>query len=132
MKFRELDVDERPKVNAFYQLTTYKRPVSDADRVFVAEQAASLYGAVRIERSEGVQVLRGMYMHPDHVRKGIGRKLLLAIEPVLAETDAFCIPGTTCSTSMARWVSGSSSPLMRRRFCPTACRAILKKAYRLP
>ena len=92
MKFRELEVEERSKVNKFYQLTNYKRPVSDSDRVFVAEEAASIYGAVRIECSEGVQVLRGMYMHPNYVRKGIGRKLLQALEPVLARTDSFCIP----------------------------------------
>jgi|TARA_B110000046_G_scaffold175074_1_gene199449 GNAT superfamily N-acetyltransferase len=92
MKFRELDVSERPKVNAFYQLTTYKRPVSGSDRVFVAEDATMIYGSVRIESLEGVQVLRGMYMHPDHVRKGIGKQLLQAIEPELCTTDSFCIP----------------------------------------
>jgi GNAT superfamily N-acetyltransferase len=92
MEFRELDLPERPKVNAFYQLTTYKRPVSGSDRVFVAEDNDIIYGAVRIESSSGVQVLRGMYMHPDHVRKGIGQQLLKAIEPVLSKTDSFCIP----------------------------------------
>jgi GNAT superfamily N-acetyltransferase len=92
MEYSELNVAERPKVNAFYQLTTYKRPVSGSDRVFVAEEAGSIYGAVRIESLEGVQVLRGMYMHPEHVRKGIGRRLLEAIEPVLAQTDSYCIP----------------------------------------
>jgi len=51
-----------------------------------------IHGAVRIESSSDVQVLRGMYMHPDYVRKGVGRQLLKAIEPVLSETDSFCIP----------------------------------------
>ena len=92
MKFRELEVAERPKVNEFYQLTTYKRPVSDSDRVFVAEEAGYIYGAVRIEFLEGVQVLRGMYMHAGHLRKGIGQRLLQAIEPVLAKAESFCIP----------------------------------------
>ena len=92
MKFRELDLSERPKVNAFYQLTTYKRPVSDSDRVFVAEDAGIIYGAVRIENTDGVQVLRGMYMHPDYMRQGIGSQLLKAIEPPLSETESFCIP----------------------------------------
>ncbi|EAQ98752.1 GNAT family N-acetyltransferase [Congregibacter litoralis] len=92
MKFGELDPSERPKVNAFYQLTTYKRPVSESDRVFVAEDAGMIYGAVRIESIDGVQVLRGMYMHPDYLRQGIGRRLLKAIEPPLSETESFCIP----------------------------------------
>jgi GNAT superfamily N-acetyltransferase len=92
VEFRELDISERHKVNEFYQRTTYKRPVSGSDRVFVAEKSGSIYGAVRIETFDGVQVLRGMYMHPEHVRKGIGRELLQAIEPVLAQTDSFCIP----------------------------------------
>jgi N-acetylglutamate synthase-like GNAT family acetyltransferase len=92
MKFRELAPSERPKVNAFYQLTTYKRPVSESDRVFVAEDSGMIYGAVRIESTDGVQVLRGMYMHPDYMRQGIGRKLLKAIEPSLSQTESFCIP----------------------------------------
>ena len=92
MKFRELESSERPKVNAFYQLTTYKRPVSGSDRVFVAEDAGMIYGAVRIESADGVQVLRGMYMHPDYVRQGIGRRLLKAIEPPLSQSESFCIP----------------------------------------
>ena len=92
MNFRELEETERPRVNAFYQLTTYMRPVSGSDRVFVAEDADTIYGAARIERADGVQVLRGMYMHPDYVRKGIGRQLLAAIEPALAQTESYCIP----------------------------------------
>ena len=92
MKFRELELSERPKVNAFYQLTKYKRPVSGSDRVFVAEEADMIYGAVRIESADGVQVLRGMYMHPDYVLQGIGRRLLNAIEPPLSQTESYCIP----------------------------------------
>lgn len=92
MKFRELELEERLKVNAFYQLTTYKRPVSGSDRVFVAEDPDKIYGAVRIEAKDGVQVLRGMYMHPDYVRQGIGRRLLEAVEPTLSKTESYCIP----------------------------------------
>ncbi len=92
MKFRELDVSERPKVNAFYQLTTYKRPVSGSDRVFVAEDATMIYGSVRIESLEGVQVLRGMYMHPDHVRKGITKQLLQELEPSPYTTQYSFLP----------------------------------------
>lgn len=92
MDCRELGHQERPRVNEFYQLTTYKRPVSGEDRVFVAEEGGTILGAVRIEKKDGVQVLRGMYMHPDHVRSGIGSVLLEHIEPVLAETDSYCIP----------------------------------------
>ena len=92
MNYRELRSAERPKINEFYQLTTYKRPVSPSDRVFVAVNDGTFYGAVRIEQSQEVQVLRGMYMHPEHTRKGIGLGLLKAIEPVLAETNSYCIP----------------------------------------
>lgn len=93
MIFQELDEAERPRVNAFYQLTTYRRPVAGSDRVFVAIDSEIIYGAVRIESAENIQVLRGMYMHPDHLREGIGAGLLAFIEPVLAQTDAYCIPG---------------------------------------
>lgn len=92
MNFREIEPSERHRVNAFYQLTTYKRPVSGSDRVFVAEDADMIYGAVRIESADGVLVLRGMYMHPDYVRQGIGGQLLTAIEPPLSRTESYCIP----------------------------------------
>jgi N-acetylglutamate synthase-like GNAT family acetyltransferase len=92
INYRELELAERQKVNDFYQLTTYKRPVSPADRVFVAEDEGTFYGAVRVERNQDSQVLRGMYMHPEHIGKGMGSALLKAIEPVLAETNSYCIP----------------------------------------
>ena len=92
MEFRELGLGERSRVNSFYKLTSYKRPVSGDDRVFVAEDGDEIHGAVRVESKSGVQVLRGMYMHPESVRKGIGTKLLSHIEPILAETDSYCIP----------------------------------------
>lgn len=92
MNFTELEPSDRPRVNAFYQLTTYKRPVSRSDRVFVAEDADMIYGAARIESVDGVQVLRGMYMSPDYVRQGFGGQLLSAIEPALSETESYCIP----------------------------------------
>ena len=84
MKFRELgQVSERPKVNAFYQLTTYKRPVAGSDRVFVAEDADyDLRSGTHRKLLDGVQVLRGMYMHPDHVRTRHRKAAYwLAIEP---------------------------------------------------
>tara|TARA_B100001540_G_scaffold312266_1_gene333090 strand:+ start:4179 stop:4598 length:420 start_codon:yes stop_codon:yes gene_type:complete len=93
LNYRELPVAERSRVNTFYQLTSYKRPVSGDDRVFVAEQRGAICGAVRIENRDSVQVLRGMYMLPDRVRQGIGSGLLNFIVPVLAETEAYCIPG---------------------------------------
>ena len=93
MKFRELLPEERVRVSEFYKSTSYKRPVSEHDRVFAAEKSGSIIGAVRIEFREGVQVLRGMYMHPDQIRKCIGSQLLYSIQPSLAQTDAYCIPG---------------------------------------
>ena len=93
MKFRELPKGERSRVKAFYDLTTYRRPISDLDRVFVAEHGENICGAVRIESREGIQVLRGMYIHPNMTQQGIGTDLLEYIEPALAETDSYCIPG---------------------------------------
>lgn len=92
MEFRELDITERPLVNAFYQKTTYKRQVSPHDRVFVAINAGTILGATRIELADNVQVLRGMYMHPEHIRLGIGSRLLRHVEPVLGQSPSYCIP----------------------------------------
>ena len=38
-------------------------------------------------------MLRGMYMHPDRMRQGIGSGLLAHIKPILADTESYCIPG---------------------------------------
>ena len=75
MKYHELGPGEKTRIRQFYELTSYRRPVSPDDRVFVAEYDI-IYGAVRIESRNSVQVLRGMYMHPEHVQKGIGSQLL--------------------------------------------------------
>ncbi|MEM8563962.1 MAG: GNAT family N-acetyltransferase [Pseudomonadota bacterium] len=92
MNFRELDIAERDKVVAFYELTSYRRPISNSDRVFVADNADRILGVARIEGASGVQVLRGMYIHPDFTRQGIGTRLLKATVPTLSETNSFCIP----------------------------------------
>ena len=92
MKYRELSSTEKERVNSFYELTSYKQPVSPIDRVFVAESGSEIVGAVRIESLNGVQTLRGMYMHPEYIGKGIGSKLLKFIEPVLNGTKSYCIP----------------------------------------
>lgn len=91
MKCHELGPDEKTRIRQFYELTSYRRPVSADDRVFVAQEDI-IYGAVRIESRDSVQVLRGMYMHPEHVRKGIGTQLLFHIESVLSQTASYCIP----------------------------------------
>ena len=93
MKYHELGPGEKTRITQFYELTSYKHPVSPDDRVFVAKDDI-IYGAVRIESRNSVQVLRGMYMHPEHVQKGIGSQLLSHIEGVLSETESYCIPLT--------------------------------------
>ena len=92
MQCRELAETERERVNAFYQLTTYKRPVSPNDRVFVVESSNEILGALRIELLNDVQTLRGMYLHPEHLRTGIGTRLLRHVEPTLNNRLSFCIP----------------------------------------
>lgn len=92
MQYRELEIDERAKVDEFYQLTAYRRPVSSEDKVYIAEENSEIYGAVRIELRENVQVLRDMYIHPEHTLKGIGSQLLFSVEPCLSKTESYCIP----------------------------------------
>jgi GNAT superfamily N-acetyltransferase len=47
---------------------------------------------VRLAPEHGTPVLRGMQVHPDHRRQGVGSKLLARISEELGESSCYCIP----------------------------------------
>ncbi|WP_288379054.1 GNAT family N-acetyltransferase [uncultured Massilia sp.] len=75
-----------------YRDAGYGAAVGAEDTVLVAKTAASLVGAVRLCREEGVLVLRGMQVRRDVQRQGIGSRLLATCLPYLARAEAFCLP----------------------------------------
>lgn len=95
-------VTELAEVNAFYRQCGYGAVASDAERVFIARAGQQLVGAVRLCVEQGVTVLRGMQVHPDFQRQGIGANLLVACTPFLDERAAFCLPYTHLLSFYAR------------------------------
>jgi GNAT superfamily N-acetyltransferase len=83
---------ELQRIQAFYRSTGYGGGVSPEDRVFVAEHASALLGAVRLVREHGVTVLRGMRVAEDSRRRGVGTQLLAAVRDALADEECFCLP----------------------------------------
>ena len=78
-------------IAAFYQQQAYAPALESADRFVVVKEAGALCGVVRVCREQGVLVLRGMRVSQEKQRRGIGSRLLLALEPLLEDNPCFCI-----------------------------------------
>jgi GNAT superfamily N-acetyltransferase len=82
------------EVAAFYEECGYDGSIAASDTILVARLADRLVGAVRLCPQENVTVLRGMEVHPEHRRQGIGSQLLQACVPFLDAGLSFCLPYT--------------------------------------
>ena len=79
-------------IRSFYESVGYSSGASEEDLIFLAESGNQLLGVVRLCQEHQFQVLRGMQVHPDHQKKGIGTQLLDAIQPAVARQSCWCIP----------------------------------------
>jgi GNAT superfamily N-acetyltransferase len=79
-------------VQEAYARFDYMRPIRRDDAIWLAEDGDEVVGVVRIAREEGVLVLRGMRVVDRMQRRGIGTRLLQAVEQWLGERECFCIP----------------------------------------
>jgi GNAT superfamily N-acetyltransferase len=52
----------------------------------------NIVASVKVERSLGISILRGMYIASHYQGKGLGTKLIKHIKPILNETTAYCMP----------------------------------------
>jgi RimJ/RimL family protein N-acetyltransferase/GNAT superfamily N-acetyltransferase len=89
---REAAAADRERVRAFYVASGHSGLLAPADRLLVAERGSEIVGAVRLCVEEGVQVLRTMRVHPDLQRQGLGRRMLLHFETMLAGAECYCLP----------------------------------------
>jgi pimeloyl-ACP methyl ester carboxylesterase/N-acetylglutamate synthase-like GNAT family acetyltransferase len=92
LTLRELALDDRERVRAFYQASGRASVPDPSDRVLVAEDEGEIVGAVRLCREEGVVVLRTMRVRPDVQRRGVGRALLRRFATMLDGRECFCLP----------------------------------------
>lgn len=92
MKILEADIDLKEQVNKFYIEQGYHSDWSETERAFVCVDDGIVVGSVKVEQSQGVAILRGMYVDSKYQSQGIGTQLLEYIEPVLNERVSFCMP----------------------------------------
>lgn len=81
-----------PAIHALYERCAYHGGLADTDQILVVSSGSDLLGAVRLCREDGVVVLRGMQVDPDHRRRGIGISLLDACAEALGTRTCFCLP----------------------------------------
>lgn len=84
--------DDLNEVAQFYELVGYGGGVSANDVTIIAKSNSCLIGAVRLCREEDFKVLRGMHIHPDYQRQGIGQMLLSHCSSYLDDSHAYCLP----------------------------------------
>jgi GNAT superfamily N-acetyltransferase len=83
---------ELARVAELYASVGYGGGVSAADLTLLAKAGGRLAGVVRLCGEADVTVLRGMQVHPEFQRQGIGRLLLARCVPHLDERTAYCLP----------------------------------------
>lgn len=83
---------EHADVAAFYTECGYMSGFGASDTVLVAELKGSIVGVARLCPDQGVVVLRGMQVHPDFKRQGIGQSLLNNCMARVGTSQCYCIP----------------------------------------
>lgn len=92
VRIRAASVDELDKINAFYESLDYHSPAVAGDIACIAEDSASIVGAVRLSIENEIPVLRGMFVDKNYRGKGIGKLMLFFLEKLLPEQDCYCLP----------------------------------------
>lgn len=92
ISIRQASAAQNSDIAAFYEGCGYSGLLSTDDTVFLAVRAESLVGVVRLCSEHRVAVIRGMQVHPDFQRQGIGRALLGECLSRLEDVVCYCIP----------------------------------------
>ncbi len=92
MQISEADESMRNDLNAFYVEQGYHSDWSKVEMAFVAMENNKIIASVKVERSHGFSILRGMYISREFQGRKIGTKLIKYIEPILNETISYCMP----------------------------------------
>ncbi len=92
VEVRRAGADERAAVRAFYAAQGYAASIADEDVVVIAIADGAWIGIVRLAREDGVTVLRGMRVVETWQRRGIGTRMLVAVDRALAGAPCYCIP----------------------------------------
>lgn len=102
MEVFEASEHHKDLVDSFYEKVGYHSHWSDTERAFISTSNDKIIGSVKVERIYGVSILRGMYLSVDFQKQGLGTKFIQHIEPVLNETESYCIPFSHLSAFYAQ------------------------------
>ena len=92
MQIIEADKSIRSDLNVFYVEQGYHSDWSTIERAFVAMGNNNIIGSVKVEKSNGISILRGMYISNEFQGRNLGTQLIKHIEPILNETISYCMP----------------------------------------
>lgn len=91
---RIAEPSEHDALTALYRSWGYRAGIAPGSVVFAAMLDGQTVGLVRRTVEEGTTMLRGMFIHPEHRRRGIGEQLLAAFAADLPDVDCYCLPFT--------------------------------------
>ncbi|HEY4219124.1 MAG TPA: GNAT family N-acetyltransferase [Gemmatimonadaceae bacterium] len=94
ISIRIADPSEYETLGVLYRAWGYRAGITPGSVVFAAMLGAETVGLVRRTIEDDTTMLRGMYIHPEHRRRGIGTQLLTAFVADLGDADCYCIPFT--------------------------------------
>ena len=85
---------EHDALTALYRRWGYRAGIAPGSIVYAAMLDGQTVGLVRRTIEEGVSMLRGMFIHPEFRRRGIGAELLAGFVADLPDVDCLCVPFT--------------------------------------
>lgn len=91
---RIADPAEHEALASLYGSWGYRAGIASGSVVFVAMLDDTIVGLVRRTVEEGTTMLRGMFVHPEHRRHGVGAQLLAGFVEQLPAVDCYCLPFT--------------------------------------
>ncbi|HEX6292302.1 MAG TPA: GNAT family N-acetyltransferase [Herpetosiphonaceae bacterium] len=88
---RQATPEDFDRIRAFYAPLVRKQ-INPDERCVIAEHDRAVVGAVRLCREEGHVVLRTMQIHEAYQRRGLGARMLRALEPLIEAEPCYCLP----------------------------------------
>jgi GNAT superfamily N-acetyltransferase len=85
---------EHDVLTALYRTWGYRAGIAPDSIVYAATLDGQTVGLVRRTIEEGVTMLRGMFIHPEFRRRGVGAELLAGFVADLPDVDCLCVPFT--------------------------------------
>ena len=84
--------DNFSAIETFYASVGYLGLIAPSSIVIAARDGDVIVGAARIARENGILVLRGMMIAPSHQRRGLGTRMLWALDKHIGRGQCFCVP----------------------------------------